>query len=164
MKRTKMGLVMAALATMLLTGSLALAKSGGPAGPGGGPGYGPGYGPCGAAYSQLTPEKQAALQKLQAAFYTKTVQLRADLGVKHAELNAASVATTPDTAKIEALSKEIGELIGKLTAERAQFRIQAAKEIGPDALAACPGLGGGFGHRGGGHGGYGPMGRGMMGY
>lgn len=158
MKRTKTGLAMAALATMLLTASLAMARPGGPAG-NGGPGYGPGNGPCGAAYAQLSPEKQAALQKLQEAHYAKTAQLRADLGVKRAELNALSVTGNPDTAKVQALSKDLGDLIGKLTAERTLFRAQVAKEIGPAGLANC-GFGGnggyGHGHMGGG--------RGMMGY
>jgi zinc resistance-associated protein len=167
MKSKKMGLMLAAVATMMLTASLAMARQGGPAGPGGpGGAGGPGYGPCGGAYAQLSPEKQAALQKLQEAFFTKTVQLRADIGVKRAELNAVSVAATPDTAKIQALSKELGDLVGKLTAERVLFRAQVAKEIGPAGLAACPGFGPGFGRgHGYGHGGYGHMGRGgMMGY
>jgi zinc resistance-associated protein len=153
MKRSKMGIALAAFATMMLTASLALARPGGQGGDG--------VGPCGGAgVSQLSPEKQAAFQKLQEAFFAKTVQLRADLGVKRAELNALSVATNPDTAKIQALSKEIGDLVGKLTAERTQFRIQVSKEIGPAGLAGCPGFGGGYGHGGGHMGG----GRGMMGY
>ena len=162
MKRTKMGLAMAALATMLLTASLAMARPGGPAGPGGPGGPGAGYGPCGAAYAQLSPEKQGALQKLQEAHYAKTAQLRADLGVKRAELNALSVTGNPDTAKVQALSKDLGDLIGKLAAERTLFRAQVAKEIGPAGLAGCGGFGGGYG---GGYG-HGHMGggRGMMGY
>jgi zinc resistance-associated protein len=149
MKSMKMGISLAALATLVLTASLALAGPGGPGGPGGP------CGPCGGpGQVQLSPEKQAAFQKLQEAYDNKTVQLRADLEVKRAELNAASVAATPDTAKIQALSKDIGDLVGKLTAERAQFRVQVAKEIGPAGLAGCPGLGGGHGRMGG----YGRMG------
>jgi len=149
---------------MVLTASLALAGPGGAGrgsgagvgGPCGGQGYGPGV-------AQLSPEKQAAFQKLHEAFYTKTVQMRATLRIKWAELNAAAVAPTPDQGKIDALSKEIGDLEGKLLAERTQFRVQVTKEIGPEA-AACLG---GYGHgRGSGHGGYGHgggMGGGMMG-
>lgn len=154
MKRSKTGLAMVALATVLLTASLAMARPGGPAGPG----NGPGNGPCGAAYAQLSPEKQAALQKLQEAHYAKTAQMRADLGVKRAELNALAVTGNPDTAKVQALSKDLGDLIGKLAAERTLFRAQVAKEIGPAGLAGCGGFGGGYGH---GHMG---GGRGMMGY
>ena len=58
-----------------------------------------------AGFAQLSPEKQAAYQKLAEAFYNKTAQTRAAVGVKRAELNAASVAQNPDTAKIEALSR-----------------------------------------------------------
>ena len=97
MKSGKMGLVMAAMATVMLTASLALARPGG--GPAGGPG-GPGYGPCGggAGVAQLSPEKQAAYQKLADAYYNKTAQTRAAVGVKRAELNAVAVAQNPDTA------------------------------------------------------------------
>lgn len=140
MKSSKMGLVMAAMATVMLTASLALARPSG--GPAGGPGYGPGYGPCGGAgLAQLSPEKQAAYQKLSEAFYNKTAQMRADIGVKRAELRAAAVAQNPDTAKIEALSKEIGDLMGKLLAERTQFRIQVSKEIGVFAMGGGRGYG-----------------------
>ena len=103
MKRMKTGFALAAVATMMFTASLALARPGAPGVPGG-----PGYGPCGgAAYAQLAPEKQAALQKLSEAYFAKTAQLRADLGVKRAELNAASLTGNPDTAKIQALSKDL---------------------------------------------------------
>ena len=143
-------LSLTAVAAMVLTASLALA---GPGGQGKGPGAGFG-GPCA---TQLSPEKQAAFQKLHTEFYTKTVQMRADLQVKRAELNAVAVSPNPDQGKIDTLSKEIGELGGKLLAERTRFRIQVAKEIGPEA-AACFG---GFGR--GGHGGYGHRGHGGMG-
>lgn len=159
MKSGKTGLVMAAMATVMLTASLALARPGG--GPAGGPGGagGPGYGPCGggAGFAQLSPEKQAAYQKLAEAFYNKTAQTRAAVGVKRAELYAASVAQNPDTAKIDALSKEIGDLTGKLIAERTQFRIQVSKEIGVLPM----GGGHGFGH-GGAMGGPGAMGGGCQ--
>ncbi|MGD9607938.1 MAG: periplasmic heavy metal sensor [Desulfovibrionaceae bacterium] len=156
MKSGKMGLVMAALATVMLTASLALARPGG--GPAGGPG-GPGHGPCGggAGFAQLSPEKQAAYQKLAEAYYNKTAQTRAAVGVKRAELNAVAVAQNPDTAKIESLSKEIGDLTGKLIAERTQFRIQVAKEIGVFPM----GGGRGYGH-GGFMGGPGAMGGGCQ--
>jgi zinc resistance-associated protein len=151
MKSGKMGFALAAAATMMLTASLALAKPGGPAGPG--------YGPCGGAIAQLSPEKQEAYQKLSEAYYNKTAQMRAELGVKRAELNAVAVAPNPDAAKINALSKDVGDLMGKLVAERTQFRIQVAKEIGVSALG-----GRGFGpHHGSMGGGYGPMGGGLGG-
>lgn len=137
---------LAAVAAMVLTASLALA---GPAGQGRGAGYA--YAPRAA---QLSPEKQAAFQKLRAAHYTKTVQMRAELRVKRAQLNAAAVAPTPDMAKIDALAKEIGTLQGQLLTERTHFRVQVAKEIGPEVAAHLRGhRGHGFrghaAHRGG---------------
>lgn len=152
MRNGKLGMAMAALATVMLTASLALARPGG--GPGSGPGGagGPGYGPCGGGgagmISQLPPEKQEAYKKLFEAYYNKTAQVRAAIGVKKAELNALAVSPNPDTAKIEALSKEIGDLHGKLVAERTEFRVQVSKEIGPLA-SGCLGFGGrGMGGRG----------------
>ena len=160
----KFGIALTALATLALTASLAMARPG--SGPGNGPGYNtdcPGYG--GGAVTQLSPEKQAAFQKLHDAYAAKTAQLRADLGVKRAELNALVVAQNPDQAKIDALAKDIGDMQGKLLAERAAFRIQVNKEVGPIGWGGM-GYGGmgGFHHRGGGFGpgsGYGPCGGGF---
>lgn len=139
MRVKSLHIVLSALAILALTSSLALARGGmggGQGGQGGCPGMGGGWG-------QLSPEKQAAFQKLHDAFAAKTAQLRADLGVKMAELNALSVGTSPDQAKIDAVTKQIGELQAKLLSERTQFRIQVAKEIGPGvAGGGCPGMGG----------------------
>ncbi|EFL51734.1 putative zinc resistance-associated protein precursor [Solidesulfovibrio fructosivorans JJ]] len=157
MNGKKFGIILTALATLALSASLAMARPGGPAGVRGG-GYGPadcpGYG--GGFMTQLTPEKQAAFQKLHDDYAAKTAQLRADLGVKRAELNALAVAQNPDQAKIDALTKEIGDMQGKLLAARTTFRIQVNKEIGPMGWGGR-GMGG-FHHRGAG---YGPCGGGF---
>ncbi|MHC1712790.1 MAG: periplasmic heavy metal sensor [Solidesulfovibrio sp.] len=154
----KVGITLTSLAVLALTSSLAMARpGGGPGMMGGGPGAGgcPGYGQ--GAMAQLSPEKQAAFQKLHDAYTTKTTQLRATLGVKMAELNAAAVAPTPDQSKIDALTKDIGEIEGKLLNEKTQLRIQVTKEVGPGVM------GGWGGHRGGGHrgGGNGPCAQGL---
>lgn len=142
MRVKSLHIVFSALAILALTSSLALARGGmggGQGGQGGCPGMGGGWG-------QLSPEKQAAFQKLHDAFAAKTAQLRADLGVKMAELNALSVAATPDQAKIDAVTKQIGDLQAKLLSERTQFRIQVSKEVGAGvAGGGCPGMGGGMG-------------------
>lgn len=143
MRVKSLHIVLSALAILALTSSLALARGGqgmgGQGGQGGCPGMGGGWG-------QLSPEKQAAFQKLHDAFAAKTAQLRADLGVKMAELNALSVAATPDQAKIDAVTKQIGDLQAKLLSERTQFRIQVSKEVGAGvAGGGCPGMGGGMG-------------------
>ncbi|WP_300158254.1 periplasmic heavy metal sensor [Solidesulfovibrio sp.] len=148
------GIALAAVATLALTSSLALARPGG--GPGAGAGGCPGYG---GGMAQLSPEKQAAFQKLHDAYAAKTAQLRADLGVKRAELNALVIAQNPDQAKITDLSKQIGDIEGKLIAERTQFRIQVSKEIGPNVMGGYHGgmmggmMGGGSGPCGGAGGG-----------
>ncbi|MHC1790942.1 periplasmic heavy metal sensor [Solidesulfovibrio sp.] len=140
MRGKTMHIAIAALATLALTTSLALARPGG--GMGGGQGGCPGMG---GGMGQLTPEKQAAFQKIHDAFTAKTAQLRADLGVKMAELNALTVAQTPDQAKIDAVTKQIGELQAKLLSERTQLRIQLVKEIGPGfGGGGCGGMGGGY--------------------
>ena len=141
MRVKSLHIVLSALAILALTSSLALARGnmGGQGGQGNCPGMGGGWG-------QLSPEKQAAFQKLHDAFAAKTAQLRADLGVKMAELNALSVAATPDQAKIDAVTKQIGDLQAKLLSERTQFRIQVSKEVGAGvAGGGCPGMGGGMG-------------------
>ncbi|BAH78012.1 periplasmic heavy metal sensor [Solidesulfovibrio magneticus] len=139
MRVKSLHIVLSALAILALTSSLALARGGmggGQGGQGSCPGMGGGWG-------QLSPEKQAAFQKLHDAFAAKTAQLRADLGVKMAELNALSVAATPDQAKIDAVTKQIGDLQAKLLSERTQFRIQVSKEVGAGvAGGGCPGMGG----------------------
>ncbi len=141
MQRKTFGIALAALATLALTSSLALARPGN--GPGAGAGYGPGDCPgYGAgAMARLTPEQQATFQKLHDAYAAKTAQLRADLGVKRAELNALAITQSPDQAKIADLTKQIGDIEGKLLAERTQFRIQVSKEVGPNVM-------GGYHHRG----------------
>jgi zinc resistance-associated protein len=146
MKGKTLGIAVTALATLALTTSLAMARPGGGQGPGTGgcPGYGGGM-------AQLTPEKQAEFQKLHDAYAAKTAQLRADLGVKRAELNALAVAPNPDQAKINALTQEIGTMIGKLMAEKTAFHIQVTKEIGPGVMG-MGGMGGMGYHHGGGAG------------
>jgi zinc resistance-associated protein len=91
--------------------------------------------------ARLTPEQQATFQKLHDAYAAKTAQLRADLGVKRAELNALAITQNPDQGKITDLTKQIGDIEGKLLAERTQFRIQVSKEVGPNVM-------GGYHHRG----------------
>lgn len=164
MNGKKFGIVLTALATLALSASLAMARPGGPAGVrggGNGPADCPGYG--GGFMTQLTPEKQAAFQKLHDDYAAKTAQLRADLGVKRAELNALAVAQNPDQTKIDALTKEIGDMQGKLLSARTAFRIQVTKEIGPMGYGPMGWGGrggmGGFHHRG--NGGYGPCGGGF---
>ncbi len=111
---------------------------------------GPGYYRGGPA---LSPEQQAAVEKYQAEHYASTESIRQSLIVKQGELQAAMYGQTPDAQKIEQLSKEIGELKGKLLSAQASFNAQLAREGLP---AYSGGYGGGYGYgpcaNGGGHG------------
>lgn len=75
----------------------------------------------------LTPEQQETANKLNAEFTAATTGLRQEIMNKRTELNAQINGTTPDATKIEALSKEIGALQGKLLAERASLNAKLTK-------------------------------------
>lgn len=96
------------------------------AGPNGGYGY------------QLTPEQMATVQKIFTDNYAGMDATRQALTAKRAELDAQLANPNPDMDKIESLSREIGELRGKMLAARANVRSQLAKQglpaevYGPD--------------------------------
>ena len=106
----------------------------------------------------LTPQQQETAQKLNAEFVTATTGLRQEIINKSNELNAQVNGEAPDATKIEALSKEIGVLQGKLLAEQAILNTKLAK-------AGVPTMGHGMMNGGimnGGAMGHGAMGHGMM--
>jgi len=112
--------------------------------------------------STLTREQQDRLTDLDRKFYDETRELRDKLWSKSAELNAALAETSPDTAKVTAIQKEVSDLRAKLDEKMVTYEIEARK-VAPDNRYS-----GGYGYgrhmRGGyGRGGYG-MGPGMMGY
>lgn len=108
----------------------------------------------GAAGPAYTAEQQAAMDKLYQEHYAVTEATRQQLIVKQAELRAAMSGQNPDGGKIEQLSKEIGELEGKMLSARAALQSQMTRE-------GIPAYGYGYGHRGGGYGsGYGHRGGG----
>ena len=116
---------------------------------GGGP-YQGGNGP----YGGMTQEQQVAAQKMHAEFYAATDGLRQQIMSKEAELQAQMYSASPDSKKIEGLSREIGELQGKLMVERNKYTSRMSSE----GIPAGMGYGGGYGH-GGRHGGWGHGGR-----
>ena len=121
----------------------------GPWGYGPGRGQGPGY-----AYSQLSPEQRAELDKQRADYLKETLELRQQLASKRIELTTLAAQPDADQAKIKALSNEVVDLQGQLAKKRIEY---FGGERGPGA-GYCAGLGGGFG-RGMGRGfggGYGP--------
>ena len=54
--------------------------------------------------------------------------VRQSLITKRAELDAQMSSVSPDKGKIESLSREIGELEGKMRSDRADLRAQLDKE------------------------------------
>ena len=114
----------------------------------GGPG-GWGKGGCGYA-TTLTEDQQVAAKKVFTDHKAATSELRLKMKSKRAELKSLMYTTTPDVAKIEAVSKEIGDIGTKLTVARAQFNADMVK-AGVPADFLMQHKGRGFG-RGMGHG------------
>ena len=95
----------------------------------------------------LSPEKQAAVQKIYADNYTATAQLRQQLFAKQSELNAQLYGGATDDKKVQALTKDINDLNAKLFDSQVSLKRQLAKEGVP---ASGIGTGGGCGMMGGG--------------
>lgn len=144
MKTSRMHILTLMLALVALLGlsGLANAQIMGPGMMGG-----PGMGMMGGNMYGLTPEKQAAAQKLYADFYAKTATLRQQLNAKQYELNTLLYSPTQDEKKVQGLSKEIADLSAKLYEAQTAFQNQLAKEglpvMGPGMMG--PGMMGGPG-------------------
>ncbi|EKS4627459.1 zinc resistance sensor/chaperone ZraP [Salmonella enterica] len=104
--------------------------------------------------SPLTTEQQATAQKIYDDYYTQTSALRQQLISKRYEYNALLTASSPDTAKINAVAKEMESLGQKLDAQRVKRDVAMAQAGIPRGAGmgygGCGGYGGGY-HRGGGH-------------
>jgi len=137
-----LGLTLGALLLLGLVGTV-----GAQMGPGMMGGYG-GYG-----YQTLTPEKQAAAQKIYADYYAQTNTTRQQLIAKQYELNALLYGGKADDKKVQELTKEVNDLRAKLYEAQVDLQKQLAK-------ADIPVMGGGMGGIGMGPG---LMGPGMMG-
>lgn len=86
-----------------------------------------GYGP------QLSPEQLQSAQKIFNDHYAGMDATRQALTAKRAELDAQLASPEPDSGRIEQLSREIGELRGKMLSARASVRSQLAKNgLPPD--------------------------------
>lgn len=118
------------------------------------------FGTCGAAFAangegdsdfgpppfgpQLTKEQMDKAKKIFNDNYTEMDSTRKALTAKRAELDAQLASQTPDRAKIESLSREIGELRGKMLSARVAVRTQLEKEglptdfYGPNPYYAPP--------------------------
>ena len=87
---------------------------------------------------QLTPQQMEQVKKIFDDNYVATNDIRQLLRKKRNELDSLLYAPDPDKDRIEALSREIGELRGKILAARIDARAQLAKE-GLPADAFGPG-------------------------
>ncbi|WP_027191425.1 periplasmic heavy metal sensor [Fundidesulfovibrio putealis] len=93
----------------------------------------------------LTPEKQAAAQKLYADFNAKTATLGQQSNAKQYELNVLLNTPNPDDKKIKSLSKEIADLNSKFYEAQAAFQNQLARE-GIPAMGGMGMMAGGMHH------------------
>ncbi len=104
--------------------------------------------------SPLTTEQQATAQKIYDDYYTQTSALRQQLISKRYEYNALLTASSPDTAKINAVAKEMESLGQKSDEQRVKRDVAMAQAGIPRGAGmgygGCGGYGGGY-HRGGGH-------------
>ncbi|EHM9783758.1 zinc resistance sensor/chaperone ZraP [Salmonella enterica subsp. enterica serovar Elokate] len=104
--------------------------------------------------SPLTAEQQATAQKIYDDYYTQTSALHQQLISKRYEYNALLTASSPDTAKINAVAKEMESLGQKLDEQRVKRDVAMAQAGIPRGAGmgygGCGGYGGGY-HRGGGH-------------
>ncbi|EAW8511527.1 zinc resistance sensor/chaperone ZraP [Salmonella enterica] len=104
--------------------------------------------------SPLTTEQQATAQKIYNDYYTQTSALRQQLISKRYEYNALLTASSPDTAKINAVAKEMESLGQKLDEQRVKRDVAMAQAGIPRGAGmgygGCGGYGGGY-HRSGGH-------------
>ncbi|ENR4424645.1 zinc resistance sensor/chaperone ZraP [Salmonella enterica] len=104
--------------------------------------------------SPLTTEQLATAQKIYDDYYTQTSALRQQLISKRYEYNALLTASSPDTAKINAVAKEMESLGQKLDEQRVKRDVAMAQAGIPRGAGmgygGCGGYGGGY-HRGGGH-------------
>lgn len=101
----------------------------------------------------LTPEKQAAVEKIVDQHHVKLVELREQIWAKQTELQALSRSGKAERSDIQSLIGDISKLRTTMNTERDAMRTEIEKETGIKAF------GRGF-HRGGGYGGGAGMGYG----
>uniref|UniRef100_A0A7C4AFU9 Periplasmic heavy metal sensor n=1 Tax=Fundidesulfovibrio putealis TaxID=270496 RepID=A0A7C4AFU9_9BACT len=127
-----------ALAAVVACSSLAMAwpRGGGPGG-----------------FVNVPEDKQEQVAKIYTEGRQKLYELESRKWAKQAELNAILATAKPDTSKIEALAKEIGNLSSMVYQERVALQQRILKETGVNLpLVGGPG---GYGAGCGGPGGYG---------
>lgn len=114
-----------------------------------GPGYG--RGGCGgpgagsnSAYSQLSPEKQAAVDKIFEKYAGQMSELRTAMWTKHSVLQAMVNGGEANEKKIGKLTSEITQLRDQMFTVRQQMSDELVKETGITVgrgFGACPQFG-----------------------
>lgn len=139
MKRnTKAGLALITLSLMVLSSSPALARHH----------WGNGGGMWQQNGGGLSAEQQAAAQKIHNDFYNQTNALRQQLMSKRYEYNALLATNPPDTAKINAVAKEMESLRQSLDEQRVKRDVAMAQAGVPGGMGMGYGGCGGGGHMG----------------
>ncbi len=105
--------------------------------------------------AELTPEKQAVVDKAHDDFAAATVDLKRQIFAKESALNAELYGDKTDDKKVEALVGEINALHGKIYAEKVRMQKIMAKEgimpgMGHGMMGGggCPMMSGGMKHGG----------------
>lgn len=141
-RKNKAGLALIALSLMMLGSTPALARHHG--------GYGNGMWQQNG--SPLSAEQQTAAQQIHTDYDNQTRDLRQQLMSKRYEYNALLTASSPDSARIGAVAKEIETLRQSLDAQRVKRDIALAQAGVPrGAGMGYGGCGERGGHRGMGH-------------
>ncbi len=133
-----------AVAALLALSSMAMARP-----YGGGPG---GW------LAGIPQEKQEQVAKMYMEGRQKLYELESRKWTRQAELNALLASDKPDSSKIEALAKEIGNLSSMVYQERVALQQRIFKETGVNLPLAGSGRGNGPGGCPMAGGGYGPLG------
>lgn len=135
---SKKNLSITALAAALILSMAAFAV----AGPGYGRGFaggcgGPGYGPN-AAYSQLTPEKQAEVQAIFDKYEPQFEGVRNQMWAKRSVLQAMVNGGKADEKAITGLVNDISKLRDQMWNLRKAMSDELVKATGIAAFGACP--------------------------
>ncbi|MDP3426860.1 MAG: periplasmic heavy metal sensor, partial [Humidesulfovibrio sp.] len=96
----------------------------------------------------LTPEKQAAVEKIVDKHHVKLVELREQIWAKQTELQALSRSGKAERSDIQSLISDISKLRTSMNAERKTLRSELEKETGIKAFGRGyhrGGMGGGMG-------------------
>lgn len=114
---------------MLSMAAMAYAGPGYGRGGCGGPG-GAGYGHGNGFYSQLTPEKQAAVDGIFEKYRAKQIELRDKSRAAHIKLEAFANSGNPDEKRIDALVAELTDIREQMRDNRAAMAEEIEAETG----------------------------------